>query len=135
MIKQFVYNTPIETKRPTARERKMGQQRITLADIIKVADRLGIYNNIHRYGDHSAELWCDESAERRVTFTFDGPVMTIERTDMRPVILDAFPDDGETPEEGAEFILREYTRSHLQSPEDVYCAIGGWVWEPPKCYA
>lgn len=113
----------------------MGQQRITLADVIKVADRLGIYNNIRRYSDHSAELWCDESAERRVTFTFDGPVMTIERTDMRPVIFDAFPDDGETPEEGAEFILREYTRSHLQFPEDVYCAIGGWVWEPLKCYA
>ena len=113
----------------------MGQQRITLADIITVADRLGIYNNIHRYSDHSAELWCDESAERRVTFTFDGPVMTIERTDMRPVILDAFPDDGETPEEGAEFILREYTRSHLQFPEDVYYAVGGCVWEPPKCYA
>jgi hypothetical protein len=113
----------------------MGQQRITLADIITVADRLGIYNNIHRYSDHSAELWCDESAERRVTFTFDGPVMTIERTDMRPVILDAFPDDGETPEEGAEFLLREYTRSHLQFPEDVYYAVGGCVWEPPKCYA
>ena len=113
----------------------MGQQRITLADIIAVADRLGIYNNIHRYSDHSAELWCDESAERRVTFTFDGPVMTIERTDMRPVILDAFPDDGETPEEGAEFLLREYTRSHLQFPEDVYYAVGGCVWEPPKCYA
>lgn len=113
----------------------MGQQRITLDHIIKVADRLGIYNNIHRYSDHSAELWCDESAECRVTFTFDGPVMTIERTDKRPVILDAFPDDGETPEEGAEFILREYACSHLQFPEDVYCAIGGWVWEPPKCYA
>ena len=113
----------------------MGQQRITLADIITVADRLGIYNNIHRYSDHSAELWCDESAECRVTFTFDGPVMTIERTDKRPVILDAFPDDGETPEEGAEFILREYARSHLQFPEDVCYAIGGWVWEPPKCHA
>ena len=113
----------------------MGQQRITLADIITVADRLGIYDNIHRYSDHSAELWCDESAECRVTFTFDGPVMTIERTDKRPVILDAFPDDGETPEEGAEFILREYARSHLQFPEDVYCAVGGCVWEPPKCYA
>jgi|GEM_PF-2400801 hypothetical protein len=113
----------------------MGQQRITLADIITVADRLGIYDNIHRYSDHSAELWCDGSENRRVTFTFDGPVMTIERTDKRPVILDAFPDDGETPEEGAEFILREYTRSHLQFPEDVYCAVGGCVWEPPKCYA
>lgn len=75
----------------------MGQQRITLADIIKVADRLGIYDNIHRYGEHSAELWCDGSENRRVTFTFDGPVMTIERTDKRPVILDAFPDDGEGP--------------------------------------
>ena len=113
----------------------MGQTRITLGDVIAVADRLGIYNNIHRYSDHSAELWCDESAERRITFTFDGPVMTIERTDKRPVILDAFPDDGETPEEGAEFILREYTRSHLQFPEDLSYAIGGWVWEPPKCYA
>ena len=101
MIKQFVYNTPIETKRPTGRENKMGQ--ITLDHIIDAADCKAC-----RFTESGAVI---------VSFS-DGKVYTGTCTDyigdwrvpeyLRHAELSAIPEEGETVEEAAFAICEEY---------------------------
>ena len=133
MIKQSVYNVPIATNNaPRGRRETMGQQRITLDDIINAADC-----DVVKYTDNGAAwLWNEdddgwESAPAIVSVR-DGKVYTGTCADyfgdvkvpsyLRHAELDATPEEGETVAEAAAFIVGEYIKPILDITSSWGCA-------------